>query len=276
MLNATTQERYLKLLKQVLTDSHRISASEYVPFSKKHSGILLFLFKPFLYFVKLFHYDFVRVKKYSVEKRIAGEDWPLHAESMIGLKRMNNLQHCISTIHQEGVEGDLIETGVWRGGASIFMKANLIALKDEKRKIYVCDSFRGLPKPDPAITQDKGDTLHTFNFLAVSKKEVIQNFKKYNVLDSNIVFVEGWFKDTLPQLKNNKFAILRLDGDMYESTMDALSNLYEGLSVGGFVIIDDWILKNCREAVLDFRNDKCITDPLIDIDASSVFWRKSK
>jgi len=276
MINFSAQERYLELLKHVLIDLHRVSSVDYVPFSKKHSGILSLLFKPFLFFINLFNYDFVRVKKYSIEERVAGEDWPLHAESMIGLKRMNNLQYCISEIHKNNIEGDLIETGVWRGGASIFMKANLIALKDEKRKIYVCDSFRGLPKPDPKVHQDRGDKLHSFDYLAVSKSNVIDNFKKYNVLDHNILFVEGWFKDTLPTLRGNKFSLLRLDGDMYESTMDALTNLYDGLTGGGFIIIDDWTLTGCRQAVLDFRKERGIADPMQEIDASSVYWCKSK
>lgn len=276
MVANTTQDRYLDLLKNVLTDFYRVSKIDYVPFSNKHKGMLLWLAKPFLWVAHFFNYDFVRIKKYKAEERIAGEDWPIHAVSMIGLKRMDNLQFCIAEIEKNNIEGDLIETGVWRGGASIFMKANLIAHNDAQRKIYVCDSFRGLPRPDPKIKDDKGDIHYSYEYLAVSKDDVIANFKKYGVLDSNVVFVEGWFKDTLPALKQNTFSLLRLDGDMYESTMDALNNLYQNLSIGGFIIIDDWALKGCKQAVLDFRKEKKINDAIIAIDASSVYWKKSK
>jgi O-methyltransferase len=275
MINNATQDRYLDLLKNVLTDFNRISSIDYVPFLKRN-GILVFLLKPFLRLLNFFNYDFVQIRKYSVDKRIEGEDWPLHAESMIGLKRMNNLQYCISEICKDNIEGDLIETGVWRGGASIFMKANLIAAGDTKRKVFVCDSFKGLPAPDPHIPQDKGDWLHTMSYLAVSKNDVMENFKKYKVLDDNVVFVEGWFKDTLPSLRSNKFSLLRLDGDMYQSTMDALTNLYSGLSKGGFIIIDDWTLNGCKQAVLDFRNNMNINDEIIAIDALSMYWRKTQ
>ncbi|MED1640934.1 TylF/MycF/NovP-related O-methyltransferase, partial [Bacillus thuringiensis] len=71
-------------------------------------------------------------------------------------------------------------------------------------------------------------------------------------------------------------AIARLDGDMYESTMDSLTNLYDKVSPGGFIIIDDYSLYTCKMAVTDFRRDRNITDPLQPIDQCSVFWRKSK
>ncbi|MCX6702924.1 MAG: macrocin O-methyltransferase, partial [Candidatus Wolfebacteria bacterium] len=93
-------------------------------------------------------------------------------------------------------------------------------------------------------------------------------------LDDRVVFLRGWFKDTLPNAPIKKLAVLRLDGDMYGSTMDALENLYHKLSPGGYCIIDDYSLKNCGRAVDNFREKNKISSPLVWIDYDGVYWRK--
>jgi len=224
---------------------------------------------------------FFRAKKLSIasavtlDQRVEGKCWPGYADTMIGLKRLDNLQFCVETVIREGVEGDLIETGVWRGGACILMRAILAAHAIENRKVYVADSFEGLPKPDPEkFPADKGDKLHAQLFLAVSQEEVENNFRKYGLLDECVVFLKGWFKDTLPNAPIEKLAILRLDGDMYGSTMDALANLYPKLSKGGFCIIDDYALKGCRAAVDDFRTENGIISEMKVVDWTGRYWRK--
>lgn len=208
------------------------------------------------------------------QKREYGKDWPERALTMIGYKRLNNIKYCLNNILADKIEGNIIETGVWRGGASIYIKA-ILKINDNDKKLYVADSFEGLPKPNPALyPHDRNDTHYTIDYLKVSQEEVINNFKKFDLLDSNVIFLKGWFKDTLPQLKNEKFSLLRLDGDMYESTMDSLNNLYNNLQSGGYIIIDDWCIPNCRQAVIDFRNKYNIQDTIIDIDGTGVFWRK--
>ena len=71
-----------------------------------------------------------------------------------------------------------------------------------------------------------------------------------------------------------ELALIRLDGDLYESTMDALTNLYHRLSPGGFVIVDDYIVPPCAKAIHEFRASRRIDDALVPIDAQSVYWRK--
>lgn len=205
---------------------------------------------------------------------LEGAYWPKRAHSMIGLKRMNNIQHCVESVFRDGIEGDFIETGVWRGGATIFMAA-LNKFHGQNRKIFVADSFCGLPVPDEdKYPEDKGDSHHTFEALKVSLEEVRMNFRRYGLLDENIIFLEGFFEDTLPSAPIEKLAVLRLDGDMYGSTMAALDNLYHKVSKGGFIIIDDYALKGCRKAVLKFRKDHEIYSPIEKIDYMGVFWRK--
>lgn len=218
----------------------------------------------------------VRRKRYDPEMRRLGRDWPPTAHSMIGLERLNNLQHCIETVLRDGVPGDLIETGVWRGGATIFMRGVLKAYGVTDRTVWVADSFKGLPPPDAdAYPADEDDRHHTFSDLAVSLEKVKSNFRAYALLDDQVRFLEGWFKDTLPQAPIARLAVMRLDGDMYQSTMDALTSLYPKLSSGGYAIIDDYFLKPCAQAVHDYREQHGVTDPIQDIDGSGAFWRRS-
>lgn len=208
---------------------------------------------------------------------LLGDHWPVRAHTMIGLKRLDNIQFCVETAIKDGIPGDLIETGVWRGGACIFMRAILKAYGDTTRTVWVADSFVGLPPPNAAVYHaDAGDIHHTFgDFLAVSRQEVEENFRRYNLLDGQVRFLEGWFKDTLPKAPIDRLAVLRLDGDMYESTIQTLETLYDRVSCGGFVIIDDYHLGPCKQAITDFRSGKRISDTVVDIDGKGVFWRKS-
>jgi O-methyltransferase len=209
--------------------------------------------------------------------REEGRDWPLYAQTMVGLRRLENLERCIESVLSDGVAGDFIETGVWRGGASIFMRGVLAAHGDRERTVYAADSFCGLPPPDAAAyPADEGSRLHTADALAVSLEDVKRNFALYGLLDEQVRFLEGWFKDTLPTVAGRPWGIVRLDGDMYESTMDALSHLYPTLSVGGFVIVDDYGVDACRLAVEDYRAQAGIAEPLERIDWSAVCWRRAE
>lgn len=210
------------------------------------------------------------------EQRNKGLDWPPIAHSMIGRKRMNHLHFCMNRVIKEQIPGDFIETGVWRGGACIFMNGFLKAHNIRNRKVWLADSFEGLPANDPKYPADKNSPFHTFHFLRVSLKEVKENFRKYDLLDHRVQFLKGWFKDTLPNAPIKKIAIARLDGDMYQSTMDSLVNLYHKISDGGYIIIDDWSIPSCRKAVEDFRKHHRLTEPLVPIDSASVYWRKKR
>ena len=209
-------------------------------------------------------------------KRAEGRDWPAQADTMVGLRRLDNLQYCITEILRKNVPGDLIETGVWRGGASIFMRAVLKAYGDRMRSVWVADSFEGLPKPDGRYSQDIGDQHWTLkSVLGVSLEQVKANFARYGLLDGQVRLLAGWFKDTLPTAPITQLAILRLDGDMYSSTMDTLQNLYPKLSPGGYAIIDDYgSYPTCKQAVDDFRAGRRITEQLERIDWAGVFWEK--
>jgi O-methyltransferase len=207
--------------------------------------------------------------------RAEGRDWPVYGQTMVGLKRMGNVRHCVETVLRDDVPGDLIEAGVWRGGVAILMRGILKVYGVEDRMVWLADSFQGLPPPDvDRFPADASSSGHEYEVLAASADEVRDNFRRYGLLDDRVHFVEGWFRDTLPALRDRTWAVVRLDGDMYEATMDGLVNLYDGLSPGGFLIIDDFSIPACREAVEDFRRKRGIREPIERIDWTGVFWRK--
>jgi O-methyltransferase len=219
----------------------------------------------------------LRKSPFGQRKRELGLDWPAEAETMIGMQRLTSLQRCVETVLADGIPGDLIECGVWRGGACILMRAVLAAHGDETRCVWLADSFAGLPRPDSAkYKADKGSRLDLFaGILAVPETEVRANFQRYGLLDDQVRFLAGWFKDTLHDAPIDRIAILRLDGDLYESTIQALDALYPRLSPGGFCIIDDYhLIKACRQAVTDYRAKHGVSAEIVDIDGCGVLWRK--
>jgi len=209
-------------------------------------------------------------------KRDDGNDWPPAAETMVGRQRLADVRFCVGSVLDDGVPGDFIETGVWRGGVTILMRGMLEAWGDTDRRVWVADSFQGLPAPDAdAFPQDVGHDMSDVPTLAVSADQVRANFQRYGLLDAQVQFLEGWFRDTLPRAPIDQLAVLRLDGDMYESTMDALESLYPKLSVGGYVIVDDYgAWEPCRQACTDYRDRHGITDEIVSIDWTGVHWRR--
>jgi O-methyltransferase len=219
----------------------------------------------------------VRERPFDQRKRDMGLDWPADAETMIGMQRLTSLQHCVETVLADDIPGDLVECGVWRGGASILMRAVLAAYADETRCVWLADSFAGVPPPDAAnYKADKGIRLdRAAGVLAVPESEVRANFQRYGLLDGQVRFLPGWFKDTLHDAPIDRIAVLRLDGDLYESTIQSLDALYPRLSPGGFCVIDDYhALEACRQAVADYRAKHGVSAEIVEIDGTGVFWRK--
>jgi O-methyltransferase len=274
MNDASPEERYLDLLKLCLT---RYSFGEEmvvaVPDTRWKRGV----FQAAQRALARRGLVIMRRRTVDAERRESGRDWPppAAAETMIGLKRLDNLQHCIDGVLEAGVPGDLIEAGVWRGGAAIFMRAVLAARGVTDRAVWAADSFQGLPKPRAEDGADAGDQHWKHAFLAVSIEEVQANFERYGLLDDQVRFLVGWFSDTLPHAPIEQLALLRIDGDMYRSTTEVLCSLYPRVAAGGFVIVDDYgAVPGCRTAVDEFRAAHAITEPLEWIDWTGVFWQR--
>ena len=268
-------ELYLDLMKRCLT---RYGFAEPWPVHHiQRSGVVGWTQRKALSLLRHRGLELVRPTTADLEARAIGADRPTDAETMIGLRRLDNLEECIVDVLRRGVPGDLMETGSWRGGATIFMRAVLAAHDDSGRQVWVADSFEGLPRPDPEkFPADRDDPHWTYEGLAVPVEQVRENFRRYGLLDDRVRFLVGWFRDTLPTAPVEELAVLRLDGDMYESTMEALEALYPKLSVGGYLIVDDYgAIPSCRLAVDDYRRDHGIVDELREIDWTGVFWQRS-
>ncbi|RKP52847.1 macrocin O-methyltransferase [Trinickia fusca] len=195
---------------------------------------------------------------------------------------LDNVVDLMGVALDEGVPGDFIETGAWRGGVTILMRAVLSAFgrsaADAERSVWVADSFAGLPVPDPQ--SDLRDAIshhlmHAVDDLRSDLESVRQAFARIGLLDARVHFLPGFFKDTLPTAPIERIALLRLDGDWYDSTRDAIEALYPRVSPGGFVIVDDYGLPTgCARAIDEYRAWHGIDAPLNAVGGQAVWWRK--
>jgi O-methyltransferase len=265
-----TRSMYLDLLRNYLT---RYGENDFAPIRAANRPLRKYI----LGTLAKRNFHLMREVPFDKRKRDLGQDWPATAETMIGMQRLSNLQRCVETIITEDIPGDLVECGVWRGGACILMRAVLAAYGDEKRCVWLADSFAGVPPPDADnYAADRNLRLDlSSEVLAVTEAAVKANFERYRLLDDRVRFLPGWFKDTLLDAPVGRIALLRLDGDLYESTIQALEALYPRLSPGGFCIIDDYhAIAACRQAVTDYLANYKISVKIDEIDGTGVFWRK--
>jgi len=218
---------------------------------------------------------------YNKQTRWLGNDWCDSCYTMAGGARVQNVRNLVQQTIAEGIPGDFLEAGTWRGGCSIMARVvQRVMGEGENRHTYLCDSFSGLPLSSQSRD---GDIWNGMHFLEVSQSDVEDNVKLFNALDDNVHFRKGYFSQSLPkvrqELKKNgrQLAVLRGDGDMYESYMDILYNLYDFVPVGGYFICDDCpSIDVAKQAIDDFRMDHNISDPILAVEGSITgsFWRK--
>lgn len=215
--------------------------------------------------------------EFDEQARELGMDLPTEAHTMVGRRRLDHVQQCLERVIADGVPGDFVETGVWRGGVGVFARGVLKAAGVTDRRVWMADSFQGFPVARAhSHPLDRHMGLHRLNdAFGVPLDEVRDNFRRYGLLDGQVEFLPGWFRDTLPAAPIERIAVLRLDGDLYESTMDALTHLYPKLSPGGFLIVDDYSLAPCRKAVHEFRAAHGVTEEIVPVDLTAVHWRRA-
>ena len=224
------------------------------------------------------------VEPFSEAKRAVGDDWPEYGYTMIGMHRLASLRAQLERVmgvsgsNAPVVPGDMLECGVWRGGASIFATGVLVAWNDTTRQVHLCDSFHGLPVATTAADSNIWQAMH---YLEVSMDTVKSHFARFYLLDeSRVKFYRGYFQFSLPHVRRQfldnerRLAVLRLDGDMWESTMDELFNLYELLNVGGVVLIDDWKhVPECKAAIETFMQMHHFNETVV-VDNDVAYWIK--
>lgn len=215
----------------------------------------------------------------QLQWRIDGRDWPLHALTMVGLRRLDSLQECVEAIVADGVEGDLIEAGSWRGGASILIRATLHTLAADDRTVWLADSFQGFPVPEAGAAHEDREIeadMSPLGYLAPSLEEVKAYFARFG-LEQGVSFVPGFFEETIDSLRGHRWSLVRLDADTYKATKLTLEALYGGLAIGGYLISDDYaFLPACRRAIDEFRVEHAIAEPMEQIDYNGVRWRKQE
>jgi O-methyltransferase len=216
----------------------------------------------------------------QIANRKLGKDWPLDGLTMVGMSRLDDLQACVESVVADGVEGDLIEAGAWRGGASILIRATLDSLGAHGRKLWVADSFQGFAPPqagDPEADRELETHMSQIGFLAPTLETVKGYFARFGVAD-NVNFVPGYFEQTMAGLRGRRWSLVRLDADTYRATRLTLEALYPGLSNGGYLVIDDYfhpyLPESCRKAVDDFRAEHSIGEAVERIDWNGGRWRK--
>lgn len=216
----------------------------------------------------------------QIANRKLGKDWPLDGLTMVGMSRLDDLQACVESVVADDIEGDLIEAGAWRGGASILIRATLNSLGARDRTLWVADSFQGFPPPDPcdsAADRELASQMSQIGFLAPSLETVKGYFARFGVADG-VNFVPGYFEETMAGLRGRRWSLVRLDADTYRATRLALEALYPGLANGGYLVIDDYfhpyLPESCRKAVDDFRTEHSIDEPVEQIDWNGGRWRK--
>lgn len=196
------------------------------------------------------------------------------SHTLVGRRRLDHLQHCVEQILDDRVPGELLEAGVWRGGCCIFMRAILLAHDCTDRNVWLCDSFEGLPRSHLEADRPYPMSSDRLPFLAVSEHQVRENFRRYDLLDDQVKFLPGWFSESLENPPFEQLALLRVDADLYSSTRDVLAHLYPKVSLGGWVIIDDYhALPPCKAAVDAYRAEHGIDEPIRDIDEQAVCWQ---
>ena len=200
-----------------------------------------------------------------------------YSHSMAGLHGLTAVERLGEDLFRRGVPGDFVDAGTCRGGAAILMRALQKAFGESHRGVWVADSFSGVPRSTSEVDVAAGIDFHAsvYPWMAASLETVRDNFSTYDLLDGQVRFLEGLFADTLPAAPIERISLLRLDADLYSSTFEALSSLYDRVADQGIVIVDDYgFIPACRQAVDSFREQRGITAPLQRINWSEVWWRK--
>jgi hypothetical protein len=243
----TTRGAYIDLLKRSITNYHNLGGD-----------------CPFNQFRIINHYD-VRQGQWKIGRRAQ----PL---TLLTKTQLDLVEQAVLRVEKQGVPGDFIEAGVWRGGVIILMRALLEAYEIPGRRVFAADSFAGIPK-NVRVENDPVDSWN--DRWVASLDEVQQNIRRFGLLDDRIRFVVGFFSDSLKSLSGETFALIRLDSDSYDSVEISLEQIYPLVPEGGIVIIDDWHLAGCRLAVENYRARHSIDDEIVPHEGNA-YWVKGQ
>lgn len=190
--------------------------------------------------------------------------------TLLGIERIDSIVTSIDYLIKNNIEGDIVECGVWKGGAMYAAIRALVARKSFNRKIFLFDVFSadGMSSTTNETVYDKdylgntvSDSINKGLFVKEEYNFQIEDVRKLlkstGYPEENIIFKVGRVEDTLPCEDIKKVALLRLDTDWYESTKHELIHLFPKLEKGGVLLIDDYgYWKGCRQAVDEYIEEK--------------------
>ena len=205
---------------------------------------------------------------YDEESYIKDSIQIIRNHTMVMYRGLASLAYQIKYLKDNNISGSIVETGTWKGGSAALMSIFCQHYFKEYPAFHLFDSWCGIPQPqkekdymdfmdkDWRITEEEcnGCLVPTGALESNQQDTEEAMFKLANYPKNKVHFYKGWFQDTVPQAAQTigSIALLRLDGDLYESTMVCLKHLYPLVSPGGIIVIDDWCLKGCRLACEEF------------------------
>lgn len=207
--------------------------------------------------------------------------------TMVSYEGLCTLGDQVRFCEETNIPGDLVELGTWKGGCLAMMAQANLKWGKSRRTLRGFDSFQGLPRP--RLDKDYGADIQEFfkvsegqsdgalipiNALEADISAPLRILEEVGYPKENVKFHAGWFQETVPKVNIEKIAVLRLDGDFYDSYAVPLEYLYDRVTLGGFIVIDDWVLRGCREAVADFFAKRQLAPYLSHVDGSVRYFRK--
>ena len=201
--------------------------------------------------------------------------------TMTSPERIISLIQAVTYISSNNIRGSIVECGVWRGGSMMTVAKTLINLNDTCRDLFLCDTFQGMPLPDPKYDIDLNN-VNASEYLSKNEKnedDYIWAFSQIEKVKSNmfstdydtnrIHYLAGLVENTLPDERIKEIALLRLDTDFYSSTAHELNVLFPKLVKGGIIIIDDYgHWGGARKAVDEYFSNNKVQIFLTRIDYS--------
>jgi hypothetical protein len=204
--------------------------------------------------------------------------------SLVGSQGMEATYDCTKRVLTERVPGDLVECGVAQGGSALLIGILNERFGNPPRRLWLFDSYEGLPEPTLEDYRGGKTGTHVRPLPKGSCLGTIEDvrrllFQQHGLSDRYVQLVKGWFQDTLPVTHDRieSIALLRLDGDWYESTKVCLENLYDKVSAGGFVILDDYFsCYGCKRATDEFLASRKQEFPIVPDGRGGAYFQKTK
>lgn len=185
-------------------------------------------------------------------------------------EKLRNLHRLALRLHEQGVEGDIVECGTYRGGSAAILGTTLLP----KQHIWLYDSFAGMPEVSP---NDGPDAARYAGLGVASKADVQEILAKVHVASEQTTIREGWFADSFQLPLPEKVALLHCDADWYESVLLVLETFYPRVVEGGCIVLDDFgYWEGCREAFYAFCYKHNVRPLLERCSHDQAYWFKGK